>query len=234
MPRPDDRRRRHDHSAGAARSTLAETERRRAPSSRARSSPTAPSQAGRRRHDRRRRQRPRPDLQGHVRRHADRHRPPLRRLDDDAWWANHLTSKDALQVGQSLLIPPVSGVVVKVAASDTLEILAARYEVAEADIVDVNGLDDPNLVIGQTLIIPGAAAAMPTPTPKAPTPSRTTSRAAAAAAGRPAADARTRGGRFAWPVARRLHQPVLPLRPLGDRHRGRPRHAGHGGGQRAP
>ncbi|HEV7809932.1 MAG TPA: LysM peptidoglycan-binding domain-containing protein, partial [Candidatus Limnocylindrales bacterium] len=39
------------------------------------------------------------------------------------WWANHLRSKNDLHIGQTLVIPPVSGVVVKVAASDTLDSL---------------------------------------------------------------------------------------------------------------
>jgi murein DD-endopeptidase MepM/ murein hydrolase activator NlpD len=121
------------------------------------------------------------------------------------WWANHLTSKNALHVGQSLLIPPVSGVVVKVAATDTLESIAARYEVDEADIIDANNLDDPNLVIGQTLTIPGArAAGIATPKPtKAPTPTRSTPRtvthSGSGSSGRP--PAQYTGGRFHWPVA---------------------------------
>jgi murein DD-endopeptidase MepM/ murein hydrolase activator NlpD len=122
------------------------------------------------------------------------------------WWANHLTSKDALHVGQSLLIPPVSGVVVKVTPADTLESLAARFEVTEADIVDANNLNDPNLVIGQILTIPGArAAGIATPKPtKAPTPTRTTPgtvthRGSSGSSGRP--PAQYTGGRFHWPVA---------------------------------
>ena len=92
------------------------------------------------------------------------------------WWANNLKSKDDLHVGQTLTIPPVSGVVVTVSASDTLETLAAKYRVQPSEIVDANQLDDPHLVIGQTLTIPGALGAgiatpAPTARPKASTSS---------------------------------------------------------------
>ena len=41
------------------------------------------------------------------------------------WWANSMTSKDALKAGRDLVIPPVNGLVVTVKAGDTLETLAA-------------------------------------------------------------------------------------------------------------
>src|SRR6185369_4695962 len=44
------------------------------------------------------------------------------------WWANHLTSTTQLHVGQNLVIPPVNGLVVTVAAGDTLDTLAAHYK----------------------------------------------------------------------------------------------------------
>ena len=81
------------------------------------------------------------------------------------WWANQLTSKDDLHVGQKLIIPPVSGLVVTVKEGDTLESLAAQYNLAPDDIASLNELDDPNLIIGQVLILPNASGA-PIPTPK--------------------------------------------------------------------
>ena len=72
------------------------------------------------------------------------------------WWANNLKSKDDLRLGQTLTVPPVSGLVLTVKASDTLAILAARYKVDEQEILDANKLDDRNLVVGQVLAIPGA------------------------------------------------------------------------------
>ncbi|MFI5042894.1 MAG: LysM peptidoglycan-binding domain-containing protein, partial [Acidimicrobiales bacterium] len=75
------------------------------------------------------------------------------------WWANKLTSKDKLHIGQTLVIPPVSGLVITVSSGDTLDSIAARTGVSAPNILGYNGLTDPNLVIGQRLIIPGASGA---------------------------------------------------------------------------
>jgi murein DD-endopeptidase MepM/ murein hydrolase activator NlpD len=81
------------------------------------------------------------------------------------WWANNLKSKDDLHKGEVLRIPPVNGLIVTVAATDTLDSIAARYDVKSADILATNGLSEANLVVGQVLILPGAAG-KPIPTPK--------------------------------------------------------------------
>ncbi len=120
------------------------------------------------------------------------------------WWANKLTSKDDLKIGQTLVIPPVDGLVVKVAPGDTLQSIAAAKKVDATDILTTNNLTDQTLVIGQVLIIPGARG-KPIPTPK-PTP-RPAVRVATVS--RPTAGSRTtvrppaqyEGGTFAWPVA---------------------------------
>jgi murein DD-endopeptidase MepM/ murein hydrolase activator NlpD len=125
------------------------------------------------------------------------------------WWANKLTAKDALHIGQTLVIPPMNGVVVTVTASDTLQTLAARYGVEPTDIVDANNLADPNLVVGQTLTVPGArsaAIAAPRPRPVAPTTSRTpsrtpTSRSSGGGGSTSRPPAAYSGGKFGWPVA---------------------------------
>ncbi len=117
------------------------------------------------------------------------------------WWANNLTSKAQLHVGQTLTIPPVSGVVVTVGPSDSLDTLAARYSVEPADIVDANELDDPNLVIGQTLTIPGAlGSGIAAPKP-APTKPHTKPSSSSGGGGSTKPPAKYTGGRFAWPVA---------------------------------
>jgi murein DD-endopeptidase MepM/ murein hydrolase activator NlpD len=117
------------------------------------------------------------------------------------WWANHLTSKTELHVGQTLTIPPVSGVVVTVGPSDSLDTLAARYHVEPADIVQANELEDPNLVIGQTLTIPGAlGSGISTPKPAAPAPHRS-SGSSNSGGGSSKPPVKYTGGRFAWPVA---------------------------------
>jgi murein DD-endopeptidase MepM/ murein hydrolase activator NlpD len=118
------------------------------------------------------------------------------------WWANNLTSKSDLNVGQTLTIPPVSGVVVTVGPTDNLDTLAARYRVKPAEIVDANKLADPNLVIGQTLTIPGAlgsSIATPKPAPVAPRPKATSGGSSRGGSTKP--PAKYTGGAFGWPVA---------------------------------
>ncbi|TAJ99717.1 MAG: LysM peptidoglycan-binding domain-containing protein [Chloroflexota bacterium] len=112
------------------------------------------------------------------------------------WWANKLSSKDDLHVGQQLIIPPVNGLVVTVKDGDTLDSLATGYKVEAADIVAVNELDDPTLIIGQTLIVPGAVGA-PIPTPK-PKPRVTGTSGGSCNCSGPATYG---GGTFTWPVS---------------------------------
>ena len=144
-------------------------------------------------------------------------------------WANDLKSKTDIHTGQKLSIPPVTGLIVTVTPTDTLDSLAARYGVNGTDILATNGLDDPNLVVGQVLVVPGAKGApMPTPKPA-------TGTADLAAGDQQRATARDVPGRHV-PVAgrrwRQLHQPVLPLRPLRHRHRRRLRLEGPRRGSR--
>ena len=85
------------------------------------------------------------------------------------WWANDLKSKDDLHLGQKLQIPPVTGLLIEVKAGDTLAALATEYKLDEESILLANDISDPNLVIGQVLILPGAkgeAIATPKPTKK--------------------------------------------------------------------
>ncbi|MEK6719867.1 MAG: M23 family metallopeptidase [Chloroflexota bacterium] len=109
------------------------------------------------------------------------------------WWANKLSSKNDLKVGQVLVVPPVTGLVATVKEGDTLEGLAKTYGIDPAEIVETNQLDDPTLVIGQTVILPGAAGAG-IPTPK-PTPKRVVS-----SSGNARAPVTYSGGAFVWPV----------------------------------
>jgi Membrane proteins related to metalloendopeptidases len=115
------------------------------------------------------------------------------------WWANNLKSKADLHVGEVLRIPPVTGLIIKVAATDTLDALAARYDVNSTDILATNGLVDPNLVVGQVLVIPGAkGVAIPTPKVAAKPAARTTSRSSIGGSSRPPST--YSGGKFMWPV----------------------------------
>ncbi len=124
------------------------------------------------------------------------------------WWANHLRSKDSLKVGQVLVIPPVTGLVVTVKSGDTLGSIAAANKLSALDVATYNGLAlDTTLVIGQVLILPGAqsdaiATPKPTPQPVAVRPRVVTSGGSRAVSGPVARPpAQYSGGTFAWPVA---------------------------------
>jgi murein DD-endopeptidase MepM/ murein hydrolase activator NlpD len=108
------------------------------------------------------------------------------------WWANNFKSSADFRVGRTLTIPPVNGLVVNVEEGDTLESIGKEHDVAADVIYETNGLQDTALVVGQTLVLPGAEGApMPTrrpivkPTEKPPSI-------------RPPAD--YSGGAFIWPV----------------------------------
>lgn len=115
---------------------------------------------------------------------------------------NQLANPDVIVVGQKLLIPghadmsaapqsaapapasrrPVTaeGASYVVQANDNLSAIAQRYGVSVKAIVEANGLTDPNRIqVGQSLVIPGAAAPrspapvpapVPAPAPVAPSP----------------------------------------------------------------
>jgi murein DD-endopeptidase MepM/ murein hydrolase activator NlpD len=117
------------------------------------------------------------------------------------WWANDLQSKDALHIGQVLSIPPVTGLVVTVTAADTLDSLSQRYDVDPTDILVENELSDPNLVVGQVLVIPGAAGkAIPTPKPVSRPASGPSSGGGIISRGAAQGPSTFSGGRFLWPV----------------------------------
>lgn len=112
------------------------------------------------------------------------------------WWANNLESKDDLHLGQTLTIPPVTGLVLTVKSSDTLAGLAAKYKVDEQEILDANKLEDPNLVVGQVLAIPGAMGKA-IPVPKEPV----TKSGSGSRGGSSRVPSTYRGGAFNWPVS---------------------------------
>jgi murein DD-endopeptidase MepM/ murein hydrolase activator NlpD len=120
------------------------------------------------------------------------------------WWANHLKTKDDLKVGQWLTIPPVNGVVVTVATSDTLDALASKYHVDATEIVDVNQLTDKVLVVGQTLTIPGALSssiATPKPAKKPVVHTSGGGGGGGSSGGSTRPPAQYTGGKLSWPVA---------------------------------
>jgi LysM repeat protein len=77
--------------------------------------------------------------------------------------ANNLANPNMLRAGQRLFIPGVTpqqaiearGVRHTVASGESLSQIAQNYGVTVAQIMAVNGLDDPNtIVVGQELLIP--------------------------------------------------------------------------------
>jgi murein DD-endopeptidase MepM/ murein hydrolase activator NlpD len=112
------------------------------------------------------------------------------------WWANKLTSKDELHIGQILTIPPVNGLVITVKAGDTLKSIASRYHVDADEVFEMNKLEDRVLVVGQTLILPDAVGRQ-IPQAKAPT---TTSRPSSGGSAPVRQPTRYSGGSMRWPV----------------------------------
>ena len=113
------------------------------------------------------------------------------------WWANNLTSKDALSIGQTLVVPPVDGLVATVKVGDTLDSLATKNKITTTAILDANHLTDTNLIVGQTLLLPGAAGD-PIPLPKIVATKPTTRSAGSSSTSSQVYPAG--GGAWAWPV----------------------------------
>jgi murein DD-endopeptidase MepM/ murein hydrolase activator NlpD len=68
--------------------------------------------------------------------------------------ANDLSSDASLQVGQKLVILPITSIPYTVKKGDTLESIAKRYGGDVAEITSYNGVDDSTLVVGSTILIP--------------------------------------------------------------------------------
>lgn len=81
-------------------------------------------------------------------------------------WANDLSRGARLQVGQTLVILPVSGVQYTVKKGDTIASIAKKYKGEAEEIRSFNGIEDgASLDIGSLLIIPdGEIASIPTST----------------------------------------------------------------------
>jgi murein DD-endopeptidase MepM/ murein hydrolase activator NlpD len=125
-------------------------------------------------------------------------------------WANSLTNADVLVVGQPLVVPPLNGIIYRVASGDTLETVAGRYNAKATDIAAFapNGLGGGSpLVPGQDLFIPGGTPPTPAPAIIAAPPAEPAAAAAPepspppAAAAPPAPAAGTSAvGSFIWPA----------------------------------
>lgn len=122
-------------------------------------------------------------------------------------WANKLSEDDFIQIGQKLLILPVSGVYHEVQDGDTLESIAARYKADPQAIADFNRVTNETLEPYQKLIVPGGVIPMPprpVVRPQAP-PAAPAARSSAASVARPVTPPApprpvTGSGRFVWPA----------------------------------
>src|SRR3989338_10387913 len=69
-------------------------------------------------------------------------------------WANNLKKGQALKVGSSLTILPITGVKYTVKKGDTLGSIAKKLSADAVDIADFNGIDNTDLKIGMTVVVP--------------------------------------------------------------------------------
>jgi len=92
---------------------------------------------------------------------------------DTVLWANNLSETNYIKPGQQLLILPINGVRVKVAAKDTIASLSKKYKGKESEVRAFNNIyDDAKLVAGNFIIIPDGEIVSPVvkPSPKVTAP----------------------------------------------------------------
>lgn len=82
-------------------------------------------------------------------------------------WANNLRNPNSLSLGQTLKIPPVTGVIHLVKNGDTVATIAKKYKADPNKILSFNNLkDDQALEIGNELMVPGGELSGPVPSVK--------------------------------------------------------------------
>lgn len=124
-------------------------------------------------------------------------------------WANNLSDVDKIKPGDTLAVPPVTGIVYTVKKSDTIASVAKKYRAHAQAIADYpfNYIGDSlKLRTGQKLIIPGGKKPEPTPLP-AVTPSPSNQPTYYAAGG---------SGQFSWPAKGSINQTVSWWHPAID------------------
>lgn len=113
-------------------------------------------------------------------------------------WANNLSLTSLIKPNQKLIIPPVSGVLHKIAKGDTIKSIATKYKANAEEIKKFNGLEDGSLAGGEIIMVPGGQIVY-TPKPRAYAVSPVSAPAAAAP--------QTVPGEMLWPeTCRRLTQ----------------------------
>ena len=76
-------------------------------------------------------------------------------------WTNDIKRGDLIQVGQSLVILPVSGIQYTIKKDDTLASIAKKYSGDVDEIVNYNGLENEQLAIGESILVPNGEYPMP-------------------------------------------------------------------------
>ena len=86
-------------------------------------------------------------------------------------WANQVSDPDSIQVGDELVVLPVSGALYTVKPGDTINTIASKSGVSAGEIMMANGIDDPqSLQVGAKLLLPGGKPIRdPQPEPPKPT-----------------------------------------------------------------
>lgn len=70
-------------------------------------------------------------------------------------WANDLKKNTPIQVGQKLVILPVSGVSYKIKSGDTISEISEKFHISQKELSEFNDLTDGKLMVGEVIIIPG-------------------------------------------------------------------------------
>ncbi len=83
---------------------------------------------------------------------------------DTVLWANDLTRTSKIQIGQKLVILPVTSVRHTVKKGDTLASIAKRYHGDAVEIANYNGIVDEELVVGTEITIPDGEMPIPVST----------------------------------------------------------------------
>lgn len=71
-------------------------------------------------------------------------------------WANDLTPKSPIKVGDELIILPVTGITYTVKKGDTLSGIAIKFDASQAEILYYNDIEEKALKVGMEIIIPEA------------------------------------------------------------------------------
>jgi len=137
-------------------------------------------------------------------------------------WANDLTARESLAIGQELTIPPMDGVFYAIKKGDTLSDIAKLHDISLRSVQSYNGLGDGSVLsVGKELFIPQAKKIyVPTRVAKtgSSASSKSTSKPSTGGIGsigykfiRPSRGVITQGyhrGHFALDIASKLNTPI--------------------------